>query len=233
MLKKYLNDLYIKTAFVSRDNITEALSEVNKNGYLLDVGCWDGEVTQEWADAVSTEKVYGIELVKKAALKAKKKGIKVAATDIDKSTWPYPGNKFDYVISNLVIEHLADVDHFILESYRVLKKGGITIVSTNNLASWHNIICLFMGWAPFDLTNTSFKRWSIGNPMAIHSNEASKFGKTFTHKCIYTERWLKEWYGLYKFKHIKTYGAGYYPLSPVLGKVDKLHCALITMLFKK
>jgi len=233
MFNKYLGDLYKKTAYFSRDNIIALLKLSKKGGTLLDIGCWDGITTSKWARAVSASEAHGIELVSQAVKKARKRGIKVAEFDIDAEKWPYPNNHFDYIVSNLVIEHLKNVDHFISESYRILKRGGITVVSTNNLASWHNIFCLLIGWTPFDLTNTTTKRWSIGNPLAIHKQEDLKYGSTFTHKCVYTNRWLKEWYELYGFKYVKTMGAGYYPLPPFLGKIDKLHSALITLSFVK
>lgn len=232
-IKKYLEKIYREAAYKSRDNITICLSDVKTGGSLLDVGCWDGSTSKIWAHAISSEKLYGIEIVKKAAIKARKKGITVFEVDIDKNRWPFASNSFDCVVSNLVIEHLSEVDHFISESYRVLKKGGITIVSTNNLSSWHNIASLLFGWTPFDLTNTSPKRWSIGNPLAIHGKEKMIFGASYSHKCVYTAKWLQEWYEIYKFKRLKNLGAGYYPLPPFFGSLDKRHCALITLSFVK
>ena len=233
ILKEILEKTYKNTAYSSRDNIERALDVAKKDGVILDIGCWDGGVTERWARAVSAKRVCGIEIVSKAAKKARKRGIEVAEVDIDKSKWPYQSSSLDCVVSNLVIEHLQNVDHFISESYRTLKRGGLTVVSTNNLASWHNMFSLLMGWAPFDLTNTSVKRWSIGNPLALHNQEELEFGHTFTHKCVYTARWLKEWYELYGFKHTQTFGTGYYPLPAWLGNIDKRHCALVTLSFIK
>lgn len=233
MIKNYLEKIYNDAANLSRQNIENSLAEAKQGGILLDVGCWKGEITQRWIKATSASETHGIELIKEAALKARKKGIKAKTTNINRK-WPYKNNTFDYVVSNLVIEHLSDVDHFISESYRVLKKGGITVVSTNNLASWHNIFCLFLGWAPFDMTNSSHKLWSIGNPMALHANEVHSYdSKTWTHKCIYTTKWLKDWYELYGFKFSKARGAGYFPLPPQVGLIEKKHAALITLSFRK
>jgi 2-polyprenyl-3-methyl-5-hydroxy-6-metoxy-1,4-benzoquinol methylase len=48
-----------------------------------------------------------------------------------------------------MIEHLRDTDGFMIELQRVLKPGGIAVISTNNLASWHNIVALMLGAQPF------------------------------------------------------------------------------------
>lgn len=233
MLSKYFEYLYKKAEKHKEENLKIVLSKIPRGGILLDIGCWDGKKTLMWAKAAKAKKVLGIEAVKSAANLAKKKKIKVYTRDVELGKWPIKSGSVDCVFSNLVIEHLSDVDHFISESYRVLKKGGCTIVSTNNLSSWHNIVSLIFGWAPFDLTNSSPKIWSMGNPFVLHKSQSSLFGKTYTHKCIYTTRWLTEWYELYGFEVFRRYGSGYYPLPAFIGNIDKTHCAFITLIFKK
>ncbi|SRR5258708_11366410 len=232
MFKKILYNFYKITEKSKETELKNSLKEIPKDGILLDIGCWDGVKTMWWAKAAKAKEIWGIEVVPSAAKLAKKKNIKVYIGDIEKK-WPIKNNSVDCVLSNLVIEHLADVDIFISESARVLKYGGYSIVCTNNLSSWHNIISLLFGWTPFDLTNSSKKTWSIGNPFVVHKNEKSIYGKTFLHKCVYTTRWLKEWYQLYGLKLIKTRGAGYYPFPPIFGRLDKRHAAYIILTFKK
>lgn len=233
MFKKYLTNLY-KSAEIQKEKVLkQVLNALPKNGLLLDVGCWDGEKTLWWGKALKSKKIIGLDSVKSACKIAQSKGIEAYHTDLDKEKWPIKDNFVDCLVSNLVIEHLSNVDHYISESYRVLKKGGYAVVSTNNLSSWHNIFSLFFGWAPFDLTNSSPKVWSIGNPLVVHGNEKSVYGPTFLHKCVYTIRWLKEWYGLYNFKLEDVKGAGYYPLPNFIGNIDKTHASLIILVFKK
>lgn len=50
--------------------------------------------------------------------------------EIDMQNLSYEDNGFDFVISDQVIEHLEDPQKAIQESYRVLKKDGITIHTT-------------------------------------------------------------------------------------------------------
>jgi SAM-dependent methyltransferase len=41
--------------------------------------------------------------------------------------WPYPDDEFDVVVSNTVIEHVADLDFFLGELERTLKPGGFSV----------------------------------------------------------------------------------------------------------
>lgn len=232
IIEKLLQKLYKGAEKHKEKGLRKVLGGIPAKGVFLDVGCWDGRKTLWWAKAARAKKVLGIEMIEYAARRAQKKNIKVFITNIDHEKWPIKDNSVDCVFSNLTIEHLDDIDAFISESHRVLKKGGHTIVSTNNLSSWHNLASLLFGWAPFDLTNSSSTLELIGNPLIIQ-NKDSFFGQSWCHKCIYTTRWLREWYGLYGFKLISVRGSGYYPLPAFFGNIDKTHAAFIILSFKK
>lgn len=233
MLNKYLTYLYKTTEKQKEKILKHVLGKIPKNGTLLDVGCWDGEKTLWWAKASDAKKIIGLDNVESATKIAKTKGIVAYTCDLDSQKWPIENSSIDCIVSNLVIEHLSNVDHYISESYRILKRGGYLIVSTNNLSSWHNMFSLFFGWAPFDLTNSSPKVWSIGNPLVVHKKVKSVYGPSFLHKCVYTTRWLKEWHELYNFKLESVDGIGYYPLPNFIGNIDKTHASLIILVFKK
>jgi SAM-dependent methyltransferase len=167
------------------------------------------------------------------ALEAQSRGIATFSVRADSAPWPVESASLDCVVSNQVIEHLSDVDHFLAEATRCLRPGGVLVTSTNNLSSWHNVASVFMGWAPFDLTNSSRKANGIGNPLALHKGEALEQGASWCHKCVYTERWLNEWFELYGLDPVRTYGAGYYPLPGAVGRVLRRHCAFITLVSRK
>lgn len=228
----FLQKLYKNAEKYKEKTIRSALKKIPEHGVFLDVGCWDGRKTLWWAKAAKSKKVLGLEMVEYAAERARKKNIQVFTTDIDRQKWPIKDNSIDCVFSNLLIEHLSDIDHFISESHRVLQKGGYTIMSTNNLSSWHNIASLLFGWTPFDLTNSSSTLNLIGNPLTNPKNN-SFYGKSWCHKCIYTTRWLEEWYKLYGFNLMAVRGSGYYPLPAFMGNIDKTHAAFIILTFKK
>lgn len=232
MINKYFNQLYIDADSENIKNICKAIKVTGPHDVILDVGCWDGTNTLKWVESANANKVYGIEPTHKAALVAKGKNIHVFEKFADKNKWPLKNMSLDCVITNQVVEHLSDLDIFFSESSRVLNNTGKLIISTNNLSSWHNIVSLLFGWTPFDLTNSSLKLQGIGNPLALHKNDTSP-KQYWTHKCIYTTKWLKEWADIYGFELILNYGAGYYPLPAWVGNIDKTHSAFITLVFNK
>lgn len=232
-IKKYFHNLYKDAESLNLNNIEDLLKKHSNGTTILDIGCWDGVNTIRWAKASKAKNVLGIETVEIGAKKAEKKKITVLRQDIDLEKWKVKSSSVDIVVSNLVIEHLSDVDHYISEISRVLKKNGIAVIATNNLSSWHNIISLFFGWAPFDMVNSSSQSWGIGNPFALHRNEQLYVGETFSHKCVYNALWLKEWFEIYGLQLIDQKGAGYYPLPSRFGNIDKRHCAFMSLVFRK
>ena len=52
--------------------------------------------------------------------------------DFNKDKFPFLDNTFDVVMSLAVIEHIANLDNYLFETYRVLKPGGIFYLSTPN-----------------------------------------------------------------------------------------------------
>lgn len=101
------------------------------------------------------------------------------------------------------------------------------MVSTENLASWHNIFSLLFGWQPFSLTNVSGHRLGIGNPLALHRGENLSFS-SWQHIRVFAYQGLKEIFEVHGFK-VKILGAGYYPLPNLLAKLDLRHAAFLTI----
>lgn len=206
------------------------LCEPNPEAKLLDCGCRDGEIAMEVAQRIGTREIWGIEIVETDAAKAKVRGIKVARADLNKP-FPFESESFDAVHAANIIEHLCDTDTFLKEVYRVLKRGGYFIVSTCNLAAFHNIFFLLLGRQPpsadvsdefqVGVWSTSMKR-NAGGP---------------NHRRIFTLRALGELLKCHGFEVEKSVGAGFYPLplplARLMCKIDKRHAAYITVKARK
>ncbi len=162
MIKPLLNNYLSRKmtrAFI--DNVDFIRKEINsysksrKDLKILDVGCGDGEVTNKILRDLkpSCFQIYGLDVLKSVRY-AK---IKYYKQDLEHKKFPFSNEKFDIVYSNQVLEHLLDKDNFIMECFRVLKEGGLFILSTENIASFDNIISLFLSQEPLS-QNSSVKK---------------------------------------------------------------------------
>lgn len=228
--EKYLRTLYNKAEKNSKDDILSLL-EYNPNAILLDCGCGDGEITLKFASKIGTQDIFGIEIAKELIDKAKKREINVRQADLNGSI-PFKNGSIDVLIANQVIEHLFDTNSFVSEVYRILKRGGYAVISTENLASWHNIAALFFGWQPFSITNIRGCPLGIGNPFSLHRGKAISF-PSWQHIRVFAYRGLKEIFEVNGFKVEKSLGAGYYPLPNFLARLNPRHAAFLTFKIRK
>jgi SAM-dependent methyltransferase len=213
----------------NNDNIRRALRARAPLDSLLDLGCDDGARTMLWAEAAQAREVHGVEVVASRAGLAEQRGIHVATADLA-AAFPYDEASFDAVVSNQVIEHLFDTDLFLAEAFRVLKPGGVVVTSTENLASWHNVASLLVGWQPFSLTNVS-EKGAIGNPFGIWADAdgGAPDPVTWQHRRVFAARGLVALHRAHAFDEIQLLGAGYYPLPGRIGAWNPTHAAFITV----
>jgi 2-polyprenyl-3-methyl-5-hydroxy-6-metoxy-1,4-benzoquinol methylase len=116
---------------------------------LLDVGCWDGTSTVRYARAagIPLANVRGIEVAADAIEKASRL-FKCVAVNLETDVFPFPDAHFDVVVCNQVLEHLKNVYRPLTEIWRVMKSGGVLLLSVPNLAALHNRILMALGLQP-------------------------------------------------------------------------------------
>jgi len=162
MDKKIIHDHFSKTADVWRDRIykpqnqqrafeyfdkqyrfdyvTEMIPKANiSRSHALDVGCGAGQMVP-----VLIEKGYEVhaldvskEMVNLTKQLADSKKITADVKIGDCENLDFPDNYFDVYVAMGVIEYMDDDLPMLKEIYRVLKPGGIAIVTIRNILSLH------------------------------------------------------------------------------------------------
>jgi methionine biosynthesis protein MetW len=224
--KSYLYRVFRDTELLNKQTIL-GLLDPRPGGKLLDCGCGDGFFTAQLATRSQVAEVHGIEAIGARIEAATARGVRVAQTDLN-ARFPYDDETFDIVHSNQLIEHLHSTDGFLREVRRVLKADGLAVLSTNNLASWHNIISLVFGMQP--PPNNVSSEVVVGNRLdplrgnAIPNREDS-------HLRIFSYQALKDLCEHHGFRVLDLRTAGYYPFRPGLAKIltrlDRRHGAFL------
>ncbi len=110
-----------------KDSATiNAYLEDHPGGSMLDIGCYAGGFL---SGLPGKFKKYGVEPSKSASDRATSKGINILGktlTDLDSKL------VFDVVVSIDVIEHVLDVETFLVDALAHVEKNGLLIISTGN-----------------------------------------------------------------------------------------------------
>lgn len=109
---------------------------------VLDVGCAGGYVGA-LMQRLGYE-VTGIELNTRMAAQARRLGIEVLEHDLEEPI-PLPDASVDAIHACEIVEHLFDTDGFLRDLRRLLRPGGVLIISTPNLNSFGNRLRVLAG----------------------------------------------------------------------------------------
>jgi methionine biosynthesis protein MetW len=196
---------------------------------VLDLGCFNGAFTAELGRAARAESLVGVEWLDQHASIARARGIEVVEADVNEPL-PFEDRSFDLVHANQLIEHLRSTDSFLREVGRIVAPGGRIVISTNNLASWHNVGALILGMQPMP-THVS-DEVHVGNPLdPRRGRRHADIGQT--HLRVFTTRALRELAAVHGLRVSASRPNGYYPLPPALARVavrvDPLHAAFTVL----
>ena len=222
--------------------------EADGKALMLDCGCHAGANARKRADAKGVQAVIGIEWNASAAREAQQRGLWVIRADLNRPI-PLQVASVDVVMVSDVLEHLVETTGFVREVYRVLKPGGYAVVSTPNLASWHNIFALLLGLQPFSgphLTHFSQVDLAVIQRMRQNSQQAladqgwaevEGESTMYRHIVVAAYRSLRRLFAAQGFVVERTIAVGYYPLPPALERVmtwlDPVHASHIVIKVRK
>lgn len=115
------------------------LKNPEKKISILDIACGSG-YGADLMSAIKGTEVLGVDLSKEAIKcaneKYKKTNLRFKVGDA--TNIPEKENSFDAIISFETIEHLENREKYLKELVRVLKKGGVALLSTPNRAVFKN-----------------------------------------------------------------------------------------------
>ncbi len=147
------------------DNIDRlSIQMIPNNQKILELGCATGFMSQ-YLKQVKNCQIYGVDL-DPASIKLAKPHLKKARVgDLDQeSTWKqiYQDKPYDVVFASAVIEHLKNPWDIISKIHSNLKKDGLLVITTPNIAHWRMRVHLLRGkfeytqYGILDNTHTKF-----------------------------------------------------------------------------
>ena len=209
-----LRGILAKETAENHKRITELCTKYfkNKESKILDVGSGDGKLLDKIAKStkINTKKFFCVEHDKIYIKKLENYGFSVKSFDLN-TKFPYKNNSFDYVIANQIIEHLYFTDHFISEIRRILKPGGLIILSTTNLVAIHSRLLILFGFMPNSLHPSTH---IVGTLIKKKGNNP-----LYGHKSVFSGKALKEFTKVHRFKVLLYETQSILLLPKVLSKV--------------
>ncbi|KKQ25792.1 MAG: Methyltransferase type 11 [Candidatus Woesebacteria bacterium GW2011_GWA1_37_8] len=132
-----LNLLLTNTADMAlkrRAKVIVEMLNIQPGDKILDVGCGDGYYLHLMSNLGIQINLYGCDFDKASLVSAKNylnKNISLVEADL-MSSLPYESSTFDKVVMSEVCEHLPNPIYGLNEVNRVLKKGGVVVISVPN-----------------------------------------------------------------------------------------------------
>jgi SAM-dependent methyltransferase len=179
---------------------------------IVDVGCGDGSATHLVKRLDPRNTVIGVDWSAMALVQARARGLLVIQGGVDAAGLPLPDASADVVIMSELIEHLVDTDSAIEEARRILRPGGILLLSTPNLAAWFNRGLISLGIQPV------FSEVSLRGIYGRPGHQA------VGHLRLFTRRALVEFLAARGFRCERVQGATYHDVPRLLRPLDRSLC---------
>jgi methionine biosynthesis protein MetW len=128
----------------SRNRVVMEL--VPNGARCLDVGCGAGGLAPLLGRKARF--IAGIDLSLSLAAAAAGRGMKTICADFDEGELPLADSAFDSVVCCDVLEHVFDPVAFVRRIVRVLRPGGVLVVSVPNIRYWPRVRSLIRGYFP-------------------------------------------------------------------------------------
>lgn len=101
-------------------------------GKILDIACGPGHLLEKVRKASPRAELYGIDISPRLSLMAKKRNPDAVIAVGDAAALPYADTMFDIVFMTETLAHVSNSARVLSEAHRVLKSGGIFIITVPN-----------------------------------------------------------------------------------------------------
>jgi ubiquinone/menaquinone biosynthesis C-methylase UbiE len=200
-----LSNNWNKISFPIISKLLKNTLEKYKPETTLDLGCGNGiyfEILK-----TQSKNIYGIDVSEQSVILCSKKGyrdVKLA----DATTLPFPDKYFDFVFTSEVLEHVENHTFMLSEIHRVLKPGGILLLTTTcystsifqlliegNSPQYLKEICVYItGFFSKEKRNSFVRKWcfeSLGGhyhgflPRLLKKDIINTGMTIVAHKCLF------------------------------------------------
>lgn len=131
-----------------RFGVLKEIITAQSPGTVLDVGCGSGYLAYLLKSESADIRVHGFDISTEALKQATALDEKYAL-NISLDRVPADDRTYDLAVCSEVLEHLVDVRHCLAEIGRVLKDGGILVVTVPNFSYWKFRIDALLGRIPY------------------------------------------------------------------------------------
>jgi len=134
-IKRFYEEKYLSIREIERSSKEYAIHAVPRGSKLkvLDIGCGTGVNSQKIVSMGHV--VEGVDLSEEAIKRYRDLGFTGHCLDIERGSF-LSSDSYDVVFCSEVIEHLTVPAVVLNDFYRILKPGGVLILSTPNSAFW-------------------------------------------------------------------------------------------------
>jgi len=176
--------------------IEEVIKYDLPNGQGLDLGCGDGHLMAIILGHVGPRDLVGLDIDPRETALARLRNVYREVVTAPADRLPFSNNKFDFIFSNSVLEHIDNIDGVLAEAARVLRPGGRFLFTVPG-ADFHR--CLkgprFWGDRERYLRDTDARCYHLRYWDASHwSEHLQKAGLTQVHQHEYlTQAQVRRW----------------------------------------
>ena len=192
--------------------LAAVLAERSGPQRIVDVGCGEGSATHLVKRLDPRNTVIGVDWSAMALVQARARGLLVIQGGVDASGLPLPDASADVVIMSELIEHLVDTDAAAGEARRILRPGGILLLSTPNLAAWFNRGLIGLGVQP------------VFSEVSLRGIYGRPGDQVVGHLRLFTRRALVEFLTDQGFTCERVLGAPYHDVPGPLRPLDRWLC---------